>query len=110
MMVPPPTLRQVARGEVGTEFFFRAGYDCEESHALHEAGTKPASCNRRLFYFNPATAAPVAMPTPRFAPAIALALSPTPIIWHDTQPQGRLIPGLTANTPTIAFVVTDDSG
>src|SRR5262245_17867246 len=97
MMVPPS-------GCLGLDTTARKG-----TRYMRPARSQPHAIER-LSYFNPSTAAPVAMPAPRFAPAIALALPPTPIIRHDTQPQGRLIPGFTANTPTIAFVVTDDSG
>jgi hypothetical protein len=63
-----------------------------------------------LLYFDPCTAAPVAMATTRLAPAIALALSPTPIIRHDAKPQGMLLPGLTTDAPAVAFIVTHDCG
>ena len=70
----------------------------------------PASWCGCLLYFDACTATPVAVATTRLAPAIVLALFPTPIIGHDAEPQGRLVTGLTADAPAVALVVTHDGG
>jgi len=69
-------------------------------------GVKPPDSWYCLLYFDPSTATPIAVATTGLAPAIVLAFFPAPIIGHDAEPQGRLVPRLTADAPAVAFVVT----